>query len=207
MNDKKRLLVNVIIVAIIAVGAYAVYLYFSSRHNTKLKIDDTSIQIRSIKTIAEISTVSYRDEIAVDSVEYYTGNYNYTSPSDWKEIYDRTVRGNVKRRLTLIVKGEVRYGLDLTDGNFTIHQNKDTVWLKLPKPEILDILLSPSKTEIFQEQGKWSDSARKEMENQAKYELRQNAEDLKLHEKAQENAERLFRKLVLTKKEIIIDFE
>ena len=62
-------------------------------------------------------------------------------------------------------------------------------------------------TEIFQEQGHWSDGARRQLENLAKRRIQFSAENLNLDKKATENAERLFRKLINTQKELIIYFE
>lgn len=199
-----RLIKNIVILGAIGAAIYFAYTFFAGKSGSEEKISDTPIHIEAIKTIAEISTVSYRDEVVMDSLERYKKELSIYNPKRWAREYSK----NVKRRLTLIVRGEVIYGLDLSNGNFKIvNDNPDTLWLKLPKTKILEIAVSPSQTEIFQEQGKWSDYARQVMEKKAMKQLKQNSINLKLDEKAQENAEKLFRKLIKTEKELIINFE
>lgn len=201
-SELLRLLKNLIAVSIIAIIGYMTYNYFFGSDKDELTIDQTPIHIESIKTIAEIATVSYKDEVVMDSIEFYRSKKSIYDPREWMRIYDR----NVKRRLTLIVKGEVKYGIDITDNNYELRSNEDSTWLKLPSPKILDIIISPNRTEIFQETGKWQDTERKRLEVLAKIELKENAENLHLREKAKLNLERLFKTLLDPDKEIIITF-
>lgn len=207
MKDYQRLLKNLIGLGLIAGVIVVVYLLFFAGDSDELTIDETPIHIESIKTIAEIATVSYKDEIVIDSVEYYKGENNYLDPFEWPEMYDRAFNRNVKKRLTLIFKGEVVYGLNLTDKNYSIKQNNDSLWISLPTPKITDIVITPKSTEVFQEQGSWSDGARKALEEKAKLKLRKNASNLKLAEKAMENAELLMQKLIISNKNVIVKFE
>ena len=70
-----RLIKNILVITAITVIGFFVYQYFIKSDDTQLKIDKTPIHIKSIKTIAEISTVSYKDEVVIDSVEVYEENY------------------------------------------------------------------------------------------------------------------------------------
>lgn len=204
MKDYQRLIKNLIGLGLIAAVAILIYIFFIREGEKELLIDDTPIHVESIKTIAEISTISYKDEVVVDTIEYYKGGFDVYNPIKWKEIvYDR----KVKRQLTLIFKGEVKYGIDLTDGNYSVEQNEDTLWMNVPAPKILDIIISPKLTEVFQEKGQWSDGSRKKLESIGKYKLKKNAEAMNLEKKSLENAERLFDKLIQTDKKLIIRFE
>lgn len=202
-NDLKRLLKSLIAIVIIVLIGWLIYHFGFNRNKDSLKIEDTPIHIESIRTIAEISTVSYKDEVVFDTLEYYKGATNIFDPRDWDRLYN----DNIKRRLTLIIKGEIKFGLKLTEGNFTIKSGEDTVRLILPRPELLDVIMTPSKTEVFHEKGKWSDRAKRQLEIQAKFKLQENAEELKLEKRAKENAERMFHKLINTDKHLIIEFE
>ncbi|MBL1279724.1 MAG: DUF4230 domain-containing protein [Fluviicola sp.] len=198
-----RLAKNLLALGVIAALGFAGYQYFFSENEEGQKIDDTPIHIESIKTIAEISTVSYKDEVVMDSTEFHKQRNSLYDPREWMRMYDR----NIKRRLTLIVKGEVKYGVDLTNGKYSVESDSKTIWLRLPEPKIIDVLVMPSKTEVFIEKGTWSDQARTSMEMQAKLKLKENAKLLKLDEKARENAQRLFEKLIISDKKIIISFD
>ena len=200
-KDLFRLVINLIVLTIIIVVGFLVYNHYFKEDSGKI-IDDTPIHIESIKIIAEISTVSYKDEVVVDTVEFYQKQKSIYDPREWMRYYDR----NIKRRLTLIIRGEVKYGVDLTGDKYDVQSNEDTIWLHLPEPKILDVIITPSKTEVFQEKGNWNDSDRRNLETSAKMALIKNAEMLKLQEKSRINSLRLFKALMQTKKKLIIDF-
>jgi len=202
-NEYVRLLKNIFVLGCIVFIVVLAYNYFAPAGDSETKIADTPIHIESIKTIAEISTISFKDEVVIDTVEYYGEFTSVLDPDEWMRVLNR----GVKRRLTLIVQGEVKYGIDLTNKNYSIKSNKDSIWVVLPVPKILDVIVTPSKTEIFQEQGSWSDHTRRELESKAKDRIQKNAEAISLQKKAEDNTIRLFKKLIRTKRTLIITFE
>lgn len=213
MKNNIRFIKNLVGLTLLCLVIFLMYRFFKDNANSKeWEIEDTPMHVESIKTIAEISVVSYKDEVVVDSIEYYK-NVNEQLSGNFQKIADLDnwkygiVASNIKRRLTLIVKGEVRFGMDLSKGNYKVSQNEDTLWFNLPKPEILDVLISPSSTEVFQENGDWPDKARVQMENRAKNRLKKNAENLNLYAKTEENIRQLFEKIIHTDKKIIFYFE
>jgi hypothetical protein len=207
MNDLVRLLKNLVVLLIIGGVVYLIYhFFFKGGEEEYLKIDDTPIHVESIRSIAEISTVNYKDEVVMDSVVRWKGNSTW-SWFDSQRMVDKYLNSNIKRRLTIIVRGEVRYGFDLSESNFEIRQGKDSVFIQLPKPKVLDVVVSPSKTEIFQEQGKWTDGERKSMEVRAKAKLVKNAKSLNLNSKTEKNMRRLMMQMIRTDKTVIISFD
>ena len=202
-KEAKRLIINLVIVGIIITIGILIYFLYFKKQDPKLLIDETPIYVESIKTIAEISTVSYRDEVVMDTVEMTQDEYDIYDPRAWKSWYD----AGVKRRLTLIIKGEVNYGLDLTNNNYSLESGKDTIRLMLPQPKLLNVIITPSETIIFEEKGEWKDDARRILETKAKVILKENAKNLDFQNKAKENALRLFEKLIQTKKVLIIEFK
>ncbi len=207
MTDLVRLLKNLVVLLIIGGVIYLIYyFFFRETEEENLKIDDTPIHVESIRSIAEISTVNYKDEVVMDSVVRWKGSSTW----DWFEsqrMVDKYLNSNIKRRLTLIVRGEVRFGVDLTDSNFEIRQTEDSIFIQLPKPKVLDVVVSPSKTEVFQEQGVWKDSERKTLEVKARAQLVENAKGLNLYEKTEKNMRRLMNQMILTDKTVIITFD
>jgi len=197
-----RLLKNIIAIGTIIIAGYFAYNYFFKEASNELTIDKSPMHIESIKAIAEIATISYKDEVVMDSIEFYRSEKSVYDPREWIRIYDR----NIKRRITLIVKGEVKYGINLTDENYSIRSNTDTIWLNLPTPSILDVLVSPSRTEIFQESGIWTDTERKKIELLAKQKLKRNAKKLNLGKKAKVNVIRFFKSIIDDRKVVIITF-
>ena len=178
MNDISRLLKNLIVLLIIGGVGYLIYcFFFKERSEDILRIDETPIHIESIRAIAEISTVTYKDEVVMDSIVKHKGEAVWTW-IDSRKMYDKYLNSNIKRRLTIIVHGEVRFGIDLSDSNFEIRHTEDKIYIQLPKAKVLDVNVSPSRTEVFQEQGKWTDSERKSLEIRAKVKLVKNAKSL-----------------------------
>jgi hypothetical protein len=207
MNDTIRLLKNLLVVALIGGGGYLVYhFFFRDTPEEELRIDDTPIHIESVRSIAEISVVNYKDEVVMDSVIRHRGNSTW-SWLDSRKMVDKYLNSNIKRRLTIIVRGEVRFGVDLSESNFKVRQNEDSIFIDLPKPKVLDVVVSPSRTEVFQEQGKWSDRERKTLEVKAKAKLVKNAESLNLNEKTEKNIRRLMNQMIRTDKKVIISFD
>ena len=202
-KETKRLLINITVLVGLVLAVVLAYFYFFTEEEDKLKIEETGIQIESVRTIAEISTVSYRDEVVMDTVEMSDTDYGIYDPRKWKEWYDH----DIKRRLTLIIKGEVKYGFDLTDENYSLTSDETTITLSLPSPKIIDVIVSPSQTEVFEEKGKWDEKVRRNMEIRAKKQIENSAKNLRLEDKAKNNAERLFEKLIQTDKILIIEFE
>ena len=202
-NEYVRLLKNIFVLGFLVFLVVLVVNYFMPAGDTELTIDNTPIHIESIKTIAEISTVSYKDEVVIDTVEYYGEFTSVLDPDEWMRVLNR----GIKRRLTLIIQGEVTYGIDLTNKNYSVVSNKDSIWVTLPQPKILDVIISPSKNEVFQEQGSWSDNTRRKLEVKAKFMIQKNADAISLQKKAKENTIRLFKKLIRTPRALIIKFE
>lgn len=202
-EESRRLLINVLVLLVIGAGVFVVYFFYFRSEDQELTIDDTPLKIESIRNIAEISTVSYRDEVVMDTVELDNSDY---SIYDYRK-YTNWYNDGVKRRLTLIVKGEIRFGFDLKSKDFAVMNSGDSVLITLPQPKILDIIITPSKTEVFQEQGEWDDKTRRSLENKAKLKLKINSEQMDLKDKARSNAERLFKNLLGTSRIIIIKYK
>ncbi len=207
MKDLTRFLKNLLVLLIIGAVGYLIYwLFFKESPEDQLLIDKTPIHIEAIRAIAEISTVNYRDEVVMDSVIRYKGTTAW-SWIDSTEIYDRNFNDNIKRRLTLIVRGEVRFGVDLSEMNYKIRQTEDSIFIQLPKPKVLDVVVSPSKTEIFQEQGKWTDRERTTLETKAKVKLVANANRMVLDQKTEKNMRTLLHQMIRSDKKLIIGFD
>lgn len=200
-----RLVKNLIILGVLGFLGYLVWNFFAKKEEEPLKVEKTPMQIESIKSIAEIATVSYQDEIVVDSVEYFKGSFNVLKPKDWANAYNKVVNRNIKRRLTMIIGGEVRYGVDLTNHAPQITQRNDTIWIQLPKIKAVDVILAPSKNEVFQEIGTWKDWERREMEYKAKKKLLKNAERFNLPQKAENNIKSLFKQIIPKEKVVFVE--
>lgn len=210
MSKSIRLIKNLVILVLLIAGAYLIYNYFNSKED-RFELLNSPIKIEQIRSIAEISTVSYKDEVVEDSVEFYTSISDKVSSNLLKmtdlDYWKYGIRqSNIKRRLTLIIQGEVLIGFDLKENPIQVDNNNDSIFIILPSAKVLDVLVSPSKTEIFQENGEWKDFERKKLEKRAIAQLKLNALELDLIEKANANMERLMTQLIPDNRTLIIAF-
>jgi len=206
-----RFIINIAVICLIALGGVLIFRKCKKPEVAVWKLTQTPLQLEKIRNIAELSTVTYKDEIVVDSIEYFKevgeqviGNITkLKNPENWKY----SIRGSaIKRQLTLIIGGEVHYGFDLKSQQFDIHETEDSMIVTLPKPTILDVITLPSKTTVFLEHGDWSDYARISMQRKAKTTLVNRANKLGLDKRAQKQAENLLKQFILTDKKLVFNY-
>jgi len=114
---------------------------FSSKPVT---IENTPILIKEIRSLGQIITATFYDEVVVDST------VKHSFPQ--LPIIDY--------HLVIIARGKVLAGIDLkllTDTSIIV--TKDTVWMHLPQTKVLDVIINPADFETFKETGKWSQEA------------------------------------------------
>ncbi len=206
-----RLLKYLLFLLFFAVLVWFIYRwFFKGEEQDEYAISRTPLHIESIRTIAELATVNYREEIVMDSVEFYQSAAEKIAASmqtDIDQIKYNLSMSPVKRRLTLIIKGSVDYGFDLGKNNFKVSENTDTIWFNLPKPKVLNVTINPSDTEIFQETGNWHDAERIVLQRKAKLQLIRAASVLELDKKSRENFEQLMHKLVPGERTLIFYYD
>lgn len=130
---------------------------FSSKEVT---IDDTPILIKDIRSLGQVITATYYDEVVVDSI------IKHSFPQ--LPITDD--------KLVIIARGKVLAGMDLkllADSSITLL--KDTVWVALPPAKVIDVIINPGDYTTFEEKGKWSPEAVTAVKTRAKEKITDNA--------------------------------
>lgn len=169
---KKTIIIIIVAVAVITLLIIALKLGLFSK-DRKLQIDETANVIDEIKKIGEFTSLCYYEEMAL---------------IDTKERQTKLTKSDVTDELVLIAHGKMRAGFNLSKLNDKdILITGDTLSIRLPEPEIFDIIVNPSDYEIFVETGKWSHEQFAELQKQAKQILNQRAEELNIAEKAGES--------------------
>ena len=143
---------------------------FSSKPVT---IDDTPILIKDIRSLGQVITATFYDEVVVDSVIKH-------------QLPELPITDD---QLVIIARGKVLAGIDLkqlADTSITI--SKDTVWMQLPPTKIIDVIINPGDYETFQEKGKWSPGAVTAVKIKAKAKITANAYNKNIVEKANSKA-------------------
>ncbi|MEO7801179.1 MAG: DUF4230 domain-containing protein [Ginsengibacter sp.] len=107
-------------------------------------IDETPVFIKQINDLAKLVTISFYDEIVMDSSK----PKNLPSFPGLRPVPDHIV---------LLAKGTVLAGIDLKKiDSGKVFVLKDSVNIVLPPAEILNTIINPSNFEVFDEEGKWS---------------------------------------------------
>lgn len=117
-------------------------------------IDATPIVIREIKTLSNLITIAFTDEIVMDSSKIGEG-----MPSILPLGIGTTLIPSVQK-LVIIGRGKVIAGTDLSrmQKNDVIVSD-DSVHIVVPHAGILQTILNPSDFETFIEEGNWSEEA------------------------------------------------
>ncbi len=212
IKEIRTLVVRLAALAVIALGVYfIVEIVREANGSREAKIDDTPLRVEQIRSILELNTLRFEDEVVVDSVEYYKDGFDDAAGTfdklfDFNTIDEALSDSPIKRRLTLVVKGELLYGVDLKVDDFELEEKNDTLFLRLPEPRLLSATVNPSGADVFVENGFWKDSERRKMMIKAKKKMIKSGEELHLSERAKQPLEKCIRQLVLTEKPIIITY-
>lgn len=200
-----------IVAAIVVVGIILYRWFFGEKKKDGYAIEDTPLHVEEIRKIIELNTIRFRDEVVVDTVEYY-GNVVDQVNGNIKKLfdYDQAKHGisssNVRRRLTMVVKGELLYGVDLKRKEFSVTPEKGKLIIRIPEPELLSISVSPKNTDIFVENGDWRDYERQAMQRKARSKMITTGERLNLRQKSKEPLEKLIKQLVRSNDPIVIQY-
>ena len=117
-------------------------------------IDTTPILIRQIKSIGQLITYTSYDEVVADSVIM---SRDAALVNTFNRFAPLPLFPTANKQLVLIARGKILAGINLSSiTSNSLRVKNDTVWIRLPNPQILDVILNPSDFETFVEKGDWS---------------------------------------------------
>ena len=117
-------------------------------------IDETPIIIKEINTLAQLITVTFTDEVVMDTAKISNG-----MPSLLPLSIGTVLTPSVDK-LVMIGRGRVIAGTDLKKiKEADIEVTGDSIHVTLTTAEILQTIVNPSGFETFIEEGTWSDAA------------------------------------------------
>jgi hypothetical protein len=147
-------------------------------------IEETPVLITEIKQMAELMTIESSDEVVVSRIRQVKAG----SPKKLLEWLSPAPLIQ-SERLVLITKGKVFAGTDLNQlGSGSIFIAGDSVSITIPAARMLDIIVNPSGTEVFIEEGSWSQEETNQLIATAKEKLGQRATEKGILKKADEQA-------------------
>jgi hypothetical protein len=179
---KSTLVLALIIIAIII--AAVLFFKFSGINipnpfkEQPIVIDKTVNVVEEINRIAELATTTYYEDYVI---------VKQKSTSVWGVKI--SLPGHIADdELVLITKGKVRAGFDLSKlQEQDVAVDSVSITLKLPKPQILDVISNPSDFETFEESGKWSHEEVTDYKNEARAAIEKDALESGILERAEES--------------------
>lgn len=162
----------------------------------KIKIMDTATVVTEIKKISEFTTYTYIDELIIhEKKTEEKENKGHLFGIGKKDVPD-----TLRSEIVMIVSGVTKAGYDLGKiSENDIRISGDTISVNLPAIEIFDVIVNPSDTRMFVEEGKWSHEEVSQMQVNCRNQMHQNALDRGILDKAnevgQEKVENLFKAL------------
>ena len=149
-------------------------------------IDETPVLIKDIKSIGQLITYSFYDEVVADSA-IVTGGSTFVNA--FNRLAPLPILPPVNKQLVLIARGKVLAGVDLlllTDSGLII--KNDTITLTLPKSQIITTVLNPGDFETFIEEGNWTNEEVIRVKLQARRKIEARALQQNILEKADAKA-------------------
>lgn len=150
-----------------------------------LKIRDTQTLVTQVREMSSLVTACYYGEVVQTARKQRSVNaFGASLPLPEDEI-------------CIISRGKAKAGIDLSKlDDDALMLRGDTVLVRLPEPEIFEVILNPSDYEIFVEDGKWSHEEVMAIERRAKEVIRRDALAAGLPEKATGSALRQLDRLL-----------
>ena len=181
---EKRITVKItpaaVLLAVFVLVAAIVLTRGDRREKRGLTIDDTPVIVTKIRSLGELTTVCYYDEMVLRETKQ-----NAFSSSALGSLAREGLGKDVDDHLVIIAKGTVRAGVDLMDMNDgDIRFVGDTAYIRLPAPQYLDVIVNPSDFEVFAETGKWTQEEIAGLQDTARKRLLMGADHYGLKSKA-----------------------
>ena len=182
-RNKRKITLSVsptlLLLAILVLAGLVFFTRSDRKEKRGLTIDDTALIVTRIQTLGELTTACYYDEIVLSQSKPGSLSSSPLAPLA-RDDHDH---------LVLIAKGTVRAGIDLRDmGPDDIRFSGDTVFVRLPAPQYLDVIVNPSDFEVFAESGKWTHEEVTALQGSARQRLLMEADHAALKTKAYEGA-------------------
>ena len=180
----KRIIVKItpaaVLLAVLVLAAVFLLPRLGQRGRRALTIDDTPVIVTKIRSLGELTTACYYDEMVLTR-----SKPNAFSSSALGSLARDGFGKDVDDHLVVIAKGTVRAGLNLMDmTEDDIRFAGDTAYIRLPAPQYLDVIVNPSGFEVFAETGKWSHEEITGLQETARQRLLMGADHYGLKSKA-----------------------
>lgn len=161
---------NVIIFITIAafgwwlLGRFNILHSFSNIFTPKpVTIQNTPVVVEQVRALAQLVTITAYEELVADTS--FTEVKTINLP-----LLPNIELARPKRKLVMVGKATTHIGIDMQKlGNTDISGTTDSIHILLPPAEIFDVIINPSNTDIFVEEGEWNNVAVANLKNKMQY--------------------------------------
>jgi hypothetical protein len=149
-------------------------------------IEETPIIITEINSLAQLITITFTDEIVMDTAKIGNGMPSLLPTN----IGTMLVPG--MDRLVIIGRGKVLVGTNLKDiQEKDIQVTGDSIHVLLPHAKILQTIMNPSDFETFDEKGNWSEDAVTALKIKIRNEMNRHAIQQNVLQRADERCKKI----------------
>lgn len=150
-----------------------------------ITVAESPLLVKNIRAIAQLLTIEYYDEVVVDSTR---GPSIMSVPPYIFPMW---------QTLVLVVRGRLLAGLDLLRLDSShISGSRDSVAIRLPRAQVLEVEMNPSDVETFAERGVWNQQAVAALTGKAKRQMLRNAASQGVLQRADAKAKDLVEQLM-----------
>ena len=154
----------------------------------KLSIERTANIVEDVRQLAQFTTACFYQESVVRQTKQAEWSNGITGDA-LRAILGKNNTATTDE-LVLITRGSVRAGFNMaqiTDDNIKVLS--DTIIIKLPQPEVFDVIINPSDYDVFIENGTWTHEQLAEIVTNAQNQMRSEAIANGIYKQARESGE------------------
>jgi hypothetical protein len=149
-------------------------------------IEATPVIITEINTLAQLITITFTDEVVMDTAKIGNGMPSLLPTSIG------TILTPAVDKLVMIGRGKVLAGTDLKNlQEKDINVTDDSIHVSIPHSIILQTIINPSDFETFSEKGNWDESAVTALKIKIRNEINRRAIQQNILQKADARSENI----------------
>jgi hypothetical protein len=167
-------------------------------------IEATPVIITEINTLAQLITITFTDEVVMDTAKIGNGMPSLLPTSIG------TILTPAVDKLVMIGRGKVLAGTDLKNlKEKDINVTDDSIHVSIPHSIILQTIINPSDFETFSEKGNWDESAVTALKIKIRNEINRRAIQQNILQKADARSENIIETFLKKTgfKKVTISFE
>lgn len=184
-------LLNILLLGMLVAAGLWFYLHRPATKKAAaegLQIDETENVVTEIRSMARLTTACYYSELTLVKKKANPNADNAVGNLIASAIGKKGPL--VSDELCLVMKGKVRAGYDLSLlASDALTRSGDTLRLRLPAPQVFEVVANPTDCEVFVSEGTWSHEEMRAIQSEAKGRMENAAREAGILAKARRSGE------------------